>query len=74
MKIAVITSDSITISQHLGRAPYYLVFTVDDGQIAGKELRDKVGHRQFANEPHEHNITIRAGMALVRTPSRNMRG
>jgi predicted Fe-Mo cluster-binding NifX family protein len=52
MKIAVITEDGQTISQHFGRAPYYLVFTVKDNEIVGKELRDKVGHRQFAQEDH----------------------
>ena len=55
MKIAVITEDGNTISQHFGRAPYYLVFTVEDGAITSKELRDKVGHRQFAQEPHDHH-------------------
>ena len=54
MKIAVITEDGQTISQHFGRAPYYQVFTIADGQIVSKELRDKVGHRQFAEEPHDH--------------------
>jgi len=55
MKIAVVTEDGQTISQHFGRAPYYLVFTTDDGEIVGKELRDKIGHRQFVNEPHDHD-------------------
>jgi tRNA-Thr(GGU) m(6)t(6)A37 methyltransferase TsaA len=54
MKIAVITDDGQTISQHFGRAPYYLVFTIEDKKIVGKELRDKVGHRQFAQEDHHH--------------------
>jgi tRNA-Thr(GGU) m(6)t(6)A37 methyltransferase TsaA len=54
MKIAVITEDGQTISQHFGRAPHYLVFTVEDKKIVGKELRDKVGHRQFAEEDHRH--------------------
>jgi predicted Fe-Mo cluster-binding NifX family protein len=53
MKIAVITDDGITISQHFGRAPYYLVATVESGQIMNRELRDKLGHTQFANQPHE---------------------
>ena len=55
MKIAVITEDGKTISQHFGRAPYYLVFTVEEGEIVEQELRDKVGHRQFAQEPHDHD-------------------
>ena len=50
MKVAVITDDGQTISQHFGRAPYYAVFTVEEGQIVGKELRDKMGHRQFVHQ------------------------
>ena len=52
MKIAVITDDERSISQHFGRAPYYLVMTVEDGQIVKRERRDKLGHAHFANEPH----------------------
>lgn len=52
MKIAAITEDGKTISQHFGRAPYYLVATVENGQIAGRELREKLGHAHFANQPH----------------------
>ena len=54
MKIAVITDDGKTISQHFGRASYYLVFTVEDGEILGQELRDKAGHRQFEQDSHDH--------------------
>jgi predicted Fe-Mo cluster-binding NifX family protein len=55
-KIAVVTDDANTISQHFGRAAHYLVFTVDDANtITNKELRDKAGHRQFINEPHDHD-------------------
>ena len=52
MKIAAITDDEQSISQHFGRAPYYLVMTVEDGQIVQRERRDKLGHAHFANEPH----------------------
>ena len=52
MKIAVITDDERTISQHFGRAPYYVVVTVEDGKIVSRERRDKLGHAHFANEPH----------------------
>jgi predicted Fe-Mo cluster-binding NifX family protein len=54
MNIAVVTDDGQTISQHFGRAPYYLVFTVEANEIVGKELRDKVGHQQLAQEEHGH--------------------
>jgi predicted Fe-Mo cluster-binding NifX family protein len=56
MKIAVITEDGKTISQHFGRAPYYLVATVEDGKIVGRETREKLGHAQFANQPHPEEI------------------
>jgi predicted Fe-Mo cluster-binding NifX family protein len=53
MKIAAITDDGRTISQHFGRAPYYLVATVENGAIVNREMRDKLGHAHFANETHE---------------------
>ena len=52
MKIAAITDDGNTISQHFGRAPYYLVLTVENGQIVNREMRDKLGHAQFGGETH----------------------
>jgi predicted Fe-Mo cluster-binding NifX family protein len=52
MKIAVITDDGKTISQHFGRAPYYLVLTIEEGKIVNREMRDKMGHNQFSAEPH----------------------
>lgn len=55
MKIAVITDDGKTISQHFGRALYYLVVTVENGQIVSREMRDKLGHAHFANGPHEED-------------------
>lgn len=47
MKIAVITEDGKQISQHFGRAPFYLVLTIEDGKVTEREMRDKTGHRQF---------------------------
>jgi transcriptional regulator with XRE-family HTH domain/predicted Fe-Mo cluster-binding NifX family protein len=52
MKIAVITDDGKTISRHFGRAPYYLVLTIEEGKIVNREMRDKMGHNQFQNQPH----------------------
>ena len=48
MKIAVITDDGKTISKHFGRAPYYMVLTIEDGKITNRELRNKMGHNQFS--------------------------
>jgi predicted Fe-Mo cluster-binding NifX family protein len=50
MKIAVITDDGTNISRHFGRAPFYAVFTIEDGEIVKREMRDKMGHQQFVHE------------------------
>ena len=52
MKIAAISEDGITISQHFGRAPLYVVATVEDGEVVNKETRDKAGHHTFAAHQH----------------------
>ena len=54
MKIAAITDDGKTISQHFGRAPYYMVLTVEGGKIVKHEMRDKLSHAQFQSEGHDH--------------------
>ena len=48
MKIAAITEEGTTISQHFGRAPLYVVITVEDSKIINKETRPKAGHHTFA--------------------------
>lgn len=60
MKIAVITDDGKTISQHFGRAPYYLVVSIENGVVVHRELREKLGHNHFSaqhseGESHEHS-------------------
>ena len=55
MKIAAVSEDGVTISQHFGRAPFYEVVTVEDGKIVGRETRAKTGHNQFAGEHKEHD-------------------
>jgi predicted Fe-Mo cluster-binding NifX family protein len=57
MKIAVITDDGKTISQHFGRAAFYMVLSIDEGKIVAREMRDKLGHNQFSAigpEVHHH--------------------
>lgn len=44
MKIAVVTENGVTISQHFGRAPFYQIVNVEDGKIVSRERRDKAGH------------------------------
>ena len=52
MKIAVISDDGETISEHFGRAPYYVVLTIEGAQIVSSETRPKAGHHSFAAQPH----------------------
>lgn len=52
MKIAVVSDDGFNISEHFGRAPYYVVLTVENGVIVDKDKRPKTGHHTFAG--HEH--------------------
>jgi predicted Fe-Mo cluster-binding NifX family protein len=56
MKIAAITDDGQTISQHFGRAAHYLVVTIENARILNREMRDKLGHAHFSNEPHEAEV------------------
>ncbi|HUE98078.1 MAG TPA: NifB/NifX family molybdenum-iron cluster-binding protein [Anaerolineales bacterium] len=55
MKIAAITDDGKTISQHFGRASHYMVVKVENGEIKDREMRNKIGHAQFGEEGHEHH-------------------
>jgi len=52
MKIAAISDDGATISQHFGRAPLYVVVTIEDDKIVNKETRAKAGHHTFTTQEH----------------------
>ena len=52
MKIAAISDDGVSISQHFGRAEYYVVVTVEEGQVTASETRPKAGHQTFAAQGH----------------------
>ena len=52
MKIAAISDDEVHISQHFGRASYYVVVTVEEGKVVSSETRPKAGHRTFAAQEH----------------------
>ena len=54
MKIAIVSDEGKTVSQHFGRASMYVVVTVEDGKVVSQEQRAKMGHVHFANEPHTH--------------------
>ena len=50
-KIAFPSEDGQTISRHLGRAPYFIVATLQDGQPPAFEQRPKPHH----GSDHEHS-------------------
>lgn len=52
MKIAVITDDGKTISQHFGRARFYRVLTIEGSNVVDSEMRSKLGHQQFGELHH----------------------
>jgi predicted Fe-Mo cluster-binding NifX family protein len=55
MKIAVVTDDGTTISQHFGRAQFYEVLSVENGAVIKRERRPKAGHHAFAQDSHHHD-------------------
>ena len=57
MKIAAVSDDGATISQHFGRAPFYVVLTIEEDKIVHKETRDKSGHHTFA----AHHADVKPG-------------
>lgn len=55
MKIAIVSDDSQTVSQHFGRATRYVVLTIDDGRVTAREVREKLGHTAAHSEHAEHS-------------------
>jgi len=53
MKIAVVTNDGESISQHFGRSRYYKIYTVEDKEIKGSEMRER-GTGHFAQQQPHH--------------------
>jgi predicted Fe-Mo cluster-binding NifX family protein len=56
MKIAAVTEDAQVLSSHFGRAPYYRVFTIENGRIVADEQRAKPFHGEHQpGVAHQHN-------------------
>jgi predicted Fe-Mo cluster-binding NifX family protein len=59
MKVAIASDDGLNISQHFGRARFYIIYTIENDKVTAKEVRDKVGHHSFieghgAGSCHDH--------------------
>lgn len=70
MKIAVVTDDHQTISAHFGRAAYYEIFIIENGQIAGRQAMPKSNHQHVNladphHEEHQHNHDHNAMMEPI---------
>lgn len=52
MKIAIATDDGASMSAHFGRARAYLVITVEDGIVVGREVRAKPAPHLDAGPSH----------------------
>lgn len=53
VKIAAVTENHQKLSSHFGRAPYYEVFTVENGSIVAQEERTKPYHGRHAEHDHD---------------------
>ncbi len=57
MKVAIVTNNGQTISQHFGRASHYAIYTIENGEVTHSELRERhTGHnaQQQHHSEHEH--------------------
>jgi len=73
MRIAAVTEDGIHISQHFGRALFYVVITVEDGKAIHKEMRPKVGRHLFEAADHSHRAgSCHSDPAAAQTKHRSM--
>jgi predicted Fe-Mo cluster-binding NifX family protein len=52
VKIAFVSDDGRTISQHFGHASLYVVLTIEDDRVVARELRDKRGHQHLGALVH----------------------
>ena len=59
MKIAVVSDNETTISQHFGRAPYYIIQTVENGKVLKQEKFERgaagtcaCGHSEAEEQHH----------------------
>jgi predicted Fe-Mo cluster-binding NifX family protein len=56
-RLAITTDDGHTISGHFGRARFYEVISIADGQVVSRERREKPGHHSggdTSHGPHGH--------------------
>lgn len=62
MKIAAVTENGNTISNHFGRAPYFKVISLQGNEIVAEETRSKPYHGQTEGHEHSHDHALHADM------------
>ena len=55
MKIAIVSDDEKTISQHFGRAEKYIVFSFEQGKLTGPEILPKSSHCHSGKHQHRND-------------------
>ncbi len=56
MKIAIVTVDGETVSQHFGRSRYYKIYTLEEGDPVDVEMRERgTGHFAPGGDHHHHH-------------------
>lgn len=60
MKIAVVSNDQNTVSQHFGRSKYFIIYEVENGEVKNVEIRQRhvihhSHHEQGGFYGHHHN-------------------
>jgi len=54
VKLAIVSDDGHTVSQHFGRAAYYVVVGIANGKETGRELRPRQTPHTGGHEHHHH--------------------
>ncbi len=63
MKVAIVTVDGKTVSQHFGRSPYFRVLTIENGSVVRDEMRERgTGHFANGNQTHTESHSHRGQM------------
>lgn len=58
LKIAAVTDDGEMIHRHFGRAKFYTIYTVEDGQIVSQEQVEKAAHQHGHHHGHQQHSNV----------------
>lgn len=61
MKVAIVTNNGQTVSQHFGRSKYFFIVTIEDGKVVDQEYRERFVRHHAHNHEHGHHHEHGAG-------------